>query len=301
VAATLARVELPIRRALADARLTREQIDEVVLVGGATRMPLVVRRVKELFGRDPHHRLNPDEVVAFGAAIQAGLVGRDATVDDLVVTDVSPFTLGVAVVKEFAGEVRDGYFDPVIERNTTIPVSRSKRYCTTHANQKSLIVRVFQGESRRVEDNLQLGEFELKGIPPGPAGQEVDIRFSYDLNGVLEVEATVTATGKKATHVIARHAKGLTEAQIRQAVRDMEKLKTHPREDEVNRYLLARAERVYKELSSDRRRMLGGLMDGFESGLESQDPDVIARWRAALEEFLTYHDPSGDDPTWNTE
>lgn len=298
---TLNRIELPIRRALADAKVTREKVDEVILVGGATRTPLVVRRVTELFGKEPHRRLNPDEVVALGAAVQAGLVGRDAAVDDLVVTDLSPFTLGVAVVKDFGGEIKDGYFDPVIERNTTIPVSRSKRYSTTAANQTAIVVRVYQGESRKVEDNLPLGEFELKGIPPGPAGQPVDIRFTYDLNGVLEVEATVTATKKSASHVIARHAKGLSEAQIRQAVRDMEKLKAHPREEEANRYLLARAERVFKELSADRRRTLGELMDGFEAGLESQNPEAIARWREALEEFLNFHDPAGDDPTGNAE
>ncbi len=301
VTPTLNRIELPIRRALSDAKLTREKIDEVILVGGATRMPLVVKRVTELFNKEPHRKLNPDEVVALGAAVQAGLVGKDAAVDDLVVTDVSPFTLGVAVVKEFGGEIRDGYFDPVIERNTTIPVSKSKRYSTTHPNQTSIVVRVFQGESRKVDGNLPLGEFELKGIPPGPAGQPVDIRFTYDLNGVLEVEATVAATKKSTSHVIARHAKGLTEAQIRQAVRDMEKLKSHPREEEANRYLLARAERVYKELSADRRRALGELMDGFEGGLESQDQEAIARWREALQEFLDYHDPAGDDPTGNDE
>ncbi len=301
VTPTLDRIELPIRRALADAKVTREKVDEVILVGGATRMPLVVKRVTELFGKEPHRRLNPDEVVALGAAVQAGLVGKDAAVDDLVVTDVSPFTLGVAIAKEFGDDLRDGYFDPVIERNTTIPVSRSKRYSTTRANQTGIVIRVYQGESRKVEDNLPLGEFELKGIPPGPAGQPVDIRFTYDLNGVLEVEATVTATKKSASHVIARHAKGLSEAQIRQAVRDMEKLKTHPREEEANRYLLARAERVFKELSADRRRALGELMDGFEGVLESQDQEAIARWRQELEIFLAAHDPSGDDPTGNDE
>ncbi len=117
VTPTLNRIELPIRRALADAKVTREKVDEVILVGGATRMPLVVKRVTDLFGKEPHRRLNPDEVVALGAAVQAGLVGKDAAVDDLVVTDVSPFTLGIAVVKEFGNDLRDGYFDPVIERN----------------------------------------------------------------------------------------------------------------------------------------------------------------------------------------
>jgi molecular chaperone HscC len=298
---TLARVELPIRRALADAGVARDKVDEVILVGGATRMPVVVRRVRELFGKDPHRRLNPDEVVAVGAAVQAGLVGRAAAVDDLVVTDVAPFTLGVAVVKEFAGDIRDGYFDPVIDRNTTVPVSRVKRYGTTHPNQDRIVIRVYQGEARRVDENLFLGEFEVPGIPPGPAGQGVDIRLTYDLNGVLEVEATVLATKRTVSHVIARHANGLTEEQVRRAVREMAKLKAHPREESANRFLLARAERVYKELAAGPRRVLGELMDGFEAGLESRHPEAIARHRAALEEFLAEHDPAGGDPTEGAE
>jgi molecular chaperone HscC len=290
----LARIELPVRRVMGDAKLTRDQLDEVILVGGATRMPLVVRRVAELLGRDPRRRLNPDEVVALGAAVQAGLVGRSAAVEDLVVTDVAPFTLGVEVGKQFGGEFREGYFDPVIDRNTTIPVSRVKRYSTVHPNQTAIVVRVRQGESRKAEDNLLLGEFEVKGIPPGPAGQGVDVRFTYDLNGVLEVEATVVATRKTVTHVIARHAKGMTEEQIGRAVRDMAKLKTHPRDEEANRFLLLRAERVYKELPADLRQALGVLLDGFEAALESRDREAVAGNREALEHFLSLHDPAPD-------
>jgi molecular chaperone HscC len=295
----LNRIELPIRKALADAKLTREQIHEVILVGGATRMPLVVRRVKELFGKDPHKRLNPDEVVALGAAVQGGLVGGTGAVDDLVVTDVAPFTLGISITKSFAGGLQDGYFSPIIGRNTTIPVSRIERYSTLHANQTSIHVQVYQGEARKVSENLLLGEFEVKGIPPGPPGQSVDIRLTYDLNGVLEIEATVVATKKTINHVIAKHAKGLNEEQIRRAVKAMEKLKTHPREEAVNRFVIARAERLYKELPEDLRRMLGELLDGFEAGLQTQEPETIERHRLNLEMFLSLHDPDGIDPTGN--
>jgi molecular chaperone HscC len=291
----LARIELPVRRVLSDARLTRDAIDEVILVGGATRMPLVVQRVTELLGKEPRRRLNPDEVVALGAAVQAGLVGRAEAVDELVVTDVAPFTLGVEVSKQFAGDLRNGYFDPVIDRNTTIPVSRVKRYTTVVPNQTSIVIRVFQGESRRSEENLALGQFEVRGVPAGPAGQEVDVRFTYDLNGVLEVEATVVATRKKFTHVIAKHAKGMTEEQLRRAVREMEKLKTHPREEEANRFILLRAERVYKELAAELRQILGLLLDGFEAALESNGKESIDRHREELERFLSLHDPTDDE------
>ncbi len=286
----LNRIELPIRRVLGDAKLSREKIDEVILVGGATRMPQVVARVTQLMGKPPQCRLNPDEVVARGAAVQAGLFARSASVEDLVVTDVAPFTMGVEVTKEFGPERRAGYFLPVIERNTAIPVSRCQTVGTVVPNQTSILVKIYQGESRRVEDNLFLGEFEVHGIPRGPVGQEIEIRFTYDLNGVLEVEATVVETKRKVTHVVTRYAKGMTPEQVKAAVEAMAKLKAHPREEQANRYLLRRAERLYKELPQDDRARLGQLLDGFEAALELRDADVIARHREALERFLTYHD-----------
>ncbi len=285
---------MPLRRVLGDAGMKREDISEVVLVGGATRMPAVVDLVTRLFGRRPQCRLNPDEVVGRGAAVQAGLIARDASVEELVVTDVAPFTLGVAISKRFGTEERPGYFLPVIHRNTTIPVSRVETVATIQPNQTEIMVQIYQGESRRVEENLLLGEFIVKGIPPGPVGQAVDLRFTYDLNGVLEVEATIQQTKRKVTHVVTRHARGMSADQVARAVRAMEKLKTHPREESVNRLLLRRAERVFKELPLMLRDELGVLLDGFEAALGQQDPDAIGRHRQALELFLSRVDA---DPT----
>lgn len=282
----LARIELPIRRVLADARIARDDIGEVVLVGGATRMPSVARRVREYLGREPQKRLNPDEVVALGAAVQAALFARSAVVEDLVVTDVAPFTLGVEIVKQLGPERRTGYFLPIIERNTTIPVSRVNRVSTVEPNQPAIKVRVFQGDARRVEDNLFLGEFELTGIPRGPAGQDIDIRFTYDLNGILEVEAAIVKTGKSIAHVITKHARGMTPEQVKSAVRELARLKRHPREETANRFLLRRAERVYQELAIDERALLSQLLDGFEEALNLQDPASIESNRSALSEFL---------------
>lgn len=286
----LARVELPIRRVLGDARLKREDVHEVILVGGATRMPAVVARVMELFGKPPHRRLNPDEVVALGAAVQAGLFARQQGVEDLVVTDVCPFTLGIHICKKFGHEHLDGYYLPILNRNTTIPVSRVERVGTVYANQTEIVVKIYQGESRRVEDNLFLGEFAVKGIPRGPADQAVDVRFTYDLNGLLEVEATVVETKQKVTHVVTRYARGLTKEQVARAVQEMAKLKTHPREESVNRLLLRRAERVYQELPAREREVLGGLLDGFEAALSQQEPEAIERHREALTDFLNAFD-----------
>jgi molecular chaperone HscC len=221
-----------------------------------------------------------------------------------VVTDVSPFTLGVEVSKELGSEQRDGYFLPIINRNTTIPVSRMERVSTVHSGQTNVTVRVFQGESRRVEDNLFLGDFHIDGIPRGPAGQQVDLRFTYDLNGVLEIEATIVKTGRKFTHVIAKHAKGLSQQEIDAAIAAMQKLKTHPREESVNRFLLRRAGRLYEELSLTERQRLGEILDGFEAALSEGDQKVIAEYRSALEELLSfmegglYGEQDNDQQSW---
>ena len=294
----LNRVEAPIRRALADARLKRGDVGEVILVGGATRMPGVLARVAATFGRPPLAGINPDEVVALGAAVQAGLIARDAALDDLVITDVAPFTLGVEVSKTIGPEDRPGYFLPIIERNTTIPVSRVRSVGTLEANQGVIAVKIYQGESRRVEGNLCLGEFRVVGIPPGPAGQRVDIRFTYDLNGILEVEATVAATRQATTHVVERHARGLSPEQIQAAVAALQALKTHPRELAENRLLLARAERLFGEVGPDDRRELDDLLDGFERALEVGDPALIAHHRGALRDYLDARDDRGAADDW---
>ncbi len=291
----MARIEMPIRRALGDAGLNRADIEEVILVGGATRMPRVIERVADLFGKPPLCGINPDEVVALGAAVQAGLIGREVSLEDLVVTDVAPFSLGIHTCKTFGTEHREGYFLPIIDRNTTIPVSRVRTVSTLMPNQTELKVEIYQGEGRRVEENLRIGEFEVKGIPRGPAGEPVEVRFTYDLNGVLEVEATVLATKRKFTHIITRHAKGLSAEAIKQAVEAMSTLKTHPREEALNRHLLRRAERLFGEIGADQRTILGQFLDGFEAALEIGDRGAIERHRETLQTFLDAIDPELGD------
>lgn len=290
----LARVELPLRRALGDTGLKRSDVNEVVLVGGATRMPAVVTHVKEIFDTEPRSNLDPDHVVALGAAIQAALIAKDSSVDDLVVTDVAPFTLGVETTREIGGMRRNGYFMPILNRNTTIPVSRMQRVQTLDPNQTSVNVHVFQGESRMVSDNLPIADFEVTGIPPGPPGQEIDIRFTYDLNGVLEIEAVVVETRKKVSHVVTRYAKGLSKTDIDKAVRNMQKLKTHPRDETENRYVLRWADRLYRELPLDLREQLEMLLTGFEASIEEHDKETVARHREALQQFLSAFDADSD-------
>lgn len=290
----VARIERPVRRALGDSRRERSQIDEVLLVGGATRMPRVVQLASEFFSQQPKADINPDEVVALGAAVQAGLIEEHACVEDLVVTDVAPFTLGVSVGKEFGSKFRDGYFLPILHRNSSLPASETERVCTVTSNQTAIHVKVYQGESRRVEDNLFLGEFNLEGIPLGPPGQEIDLRFTYDLNGVLEVEATVVATRKSVSHVITRHAQGMSKADVQSAVREMQKHKRHPRDEESNRFLLHRAERVFRELPAFHRATMEQLLTGFEYALEQKQQPLIEEFRQELERFLSLVDSPDD-------
>ena len=191
------RLARPISRALRDAGIPGEDVSEVVLVGGATRSLAVRQFVEGFFGCEAKATHNPDEVVALGAAVQAALIQDDAAVNDMVMTDICPFTLGVEIVKEFGRREVKGYFLPIIHRNTTIPVSKEETVQTVYPNQRHVEVRIYQGESRKVEDNLLLGRLEVTGIPAGPSGQLVHLRFTYDLNGILEVEAYVPESDPK--------------------------------------------------------------------------------------------------------
>ncbi|WP_437186275.1 Hsp70 family protein [Planctomicrobium sp. SH668] len=291
----LERIVMPIRRALGDANVKREQIDEIILVGGATRMPALVDRVKELFCQEPRCSLNPDEVVALGAAVHGGIIDRHETLNEMVVTDVCPFTLGVEISKEIGGDNQGGFYLPIINRSSTIPISRVSVVNTVHPNQTQMKISVYQGESRLVKDNLLLGEFTVTGIPRGPAGQGVALRFTYDLNGILEVEATISETKKKVSHVFTRHAKGLKPDQIKLAVEKMAALKMSPRDDAANSLILKRAERLYAELPLRERGILDAMISGFEEVLELRDQQAIVAFRERLTEFLSMYDSSNED------
>ena len=291
----IGKIELPVRRALGDAKLNRADIDRVILAGGATRMPLIVDLVTRVFDQAPMVHINPDEVIAMGAAIQAGLLDKHQAVEDLVITDVAPFSLGVEIVKEMGNDYKSGYFLPIINRNTVIPCSRSHSLATIRANQTQIELKVYQGEGRHVRDNILLGKLELVGMPRGPAGQSIEVRFTYDSNGVLEVDTTIEKTGKKASLVITRHAPNLSKKELEKALNEMQLLKLHPREDSVNRFVLKRAERVFQELPTHLRDELSHSLDMFEDALDRQEPEDINIFRNQLEMFLSLHDPLEDE------
>lgn len=202
----------PCKKAMQDAGLNASQIDEVVLVGGMTRMPKVIEKVKEIFGKEPHKGVNPDEVVAIGAAIQGGVLSGD--VKDIVLLDVSPLSIGI--------ETLGGVFTPLIERNTTIPAKKSQVFSTAEDNQNAVTIRVFQGERKMAATNKFLGQFNLEGIPPSPRGlPQIEVTFDVDANGILHVSAKDKATGKEQKITI-QSSSGLSEEEIKKMVKDAE-------------------------------------------------------------------------------
>ncbi len=282
VSPLMERLRAPTLRALRDANLTPNKVDEVLLIGGATRMPLVRRLAHEIFAKPPLNDVHPDQAVALGAAVQAALVADDQAVDDLVMTDVCPHTLGVAITKEFGNRLVEGYFMPVIHRNTTIPVSCEEIVATLYDGQQQLTLNIYQGEGRRVEENLLLGNLEVTGIPAGKKGQAVCVRFTYDLNGLLEVEAYIPATGRKQQVAIRHGDKKMSRRDVKSALKRMQNLKFYPREDLGNQHLIAFGAACLKEIDPYRRQQLEQALDLFEAALHGNDRQQFQASKDAL-------------------
>jgi molecular chaperone HscC len=278
----LTRLREPVLRALRDSGLRSEDLQEIVLVGGSTRMPVVRRAVTRMFGRFPSNAVNPDEAVAIGAAIQAGLKARDAALKEVVLTDVCPYTLGIETTEHIpAGGLRAGIFSPIIERNTVVPASRMSTYSTVRDNQRQIDLKIYQGESRRVSDNVLLGELRVN-VPPEKAGSVgVDVRFTYDINGLLEVEAMVPKTGERRELVIVDDDT-MTPGEIEKRRLALAEIKQHPRDSDANRHALARAERCYEGFLGDQREYVARCIAAFEAVLDRQDPRAVEHARLAL-------------------
>ncbi|KWS18979.1 molecular chaperone HscC [Pseudomonas syringae] len=280
----LNRLRAPAERALRDARIRVADLDEILLVGGTTRMPLIRKLAASLFGRFPSIALNPDEIVAQGAAVQAALKHRDAALEEIVLTDVCPYTLGIETITQVGNRYESGHYLPIIERNSVVPVSRVKTVQTVSDDQEHVMVRIFQGESRMVKDNIALGELIIP-IPKAKAGEvALDVRFTYDNNGLLEADVMTQLTGERHKLVIENNPGVMTPDEIQERLQVLEALKVHPREQQANTHLIARLERLYQECLGSDRELIDHWTTQFQHVLETQDERQISEIRKQLKQ-----------------
>ncbi len=284
----LEKIRKPVQRSLSDAHIKLSDIDEVVLVGGATKLSTVHNFIVKLFRKFPDTSINPDEAVALGAAVQAAMKERNEAVKEVILTDVCSFTLGTEISVERAnGMYEAGHFMPIIDRNTVIPASRTERVYTLHDNQESIRVNVLQGESRFAQNNLLLGSMTVR-VPKNAAGEEaVDITYTYDINSLLEVQVKVISTGEVKKQIIKGKSNDMSEEEVQQRMEELSYLKVHPRDQEENRLLLLKGERLYEESTGDTRVMIDMWLRKFEEALNSRNRENIEDARRELKEQLS--------------
>lgn len=270
----LNRLRAPIEQALRDSLLTPEQIDSLVLVGGASQHPLVQRIAVRLFGKMPYKNYDPSTIVALGAATQAACRLRHEDIEEVILTDVCPYTLGV----EVCSNGTDGVFSPIIERNTTVPVSKIETYYTQHPEQKYIEVSIYQGESHKVKNNILVDELSIELTKTGSI-QSLDIRFSYDINGLLEVDVIFPDSGQRISKVINRSPLQLSQQQIDASRVRLEALKICPRDLLINRTFKAQLEEKWSRALSDERQWIGHIITEFENALRENDAQAAENIR----------------------
>lgn len=281
----IARLREPVLRSMRDSHTDPQALADIIMVGGGTRMPIVRKAVTRMFGRFPNVSVNPDEAVALGAAVQAGLKARDAALREVVLTDVCPFSLGVNIARRLAdNSIEEGLFSPIIERNTAIPASRIKTYQTLFENQPHVKFDIYQGEARLVSENVKIGDLQIP-MRAGPAGQQVDVRFTYDINGLLNVDVHVPAREERWQLVITDKDE-TDSAELERRRKALAALKVHPRDLAPNRAALGRAERCWQDALGDTRMMIEGWIFQFQAAIISQDPRACDRARDELLERL---------------
>lgn len=294
------RIQTVLRRALRDSRVEVEDIDAVILAGGSGKMPLVQSYMEQLFDQTPLVTGFSDQLIARGLGLVCGVMEREDEVRDYILTDICPFTLGTGVNNET--DPKHPYMSAIIERNTILPCSRIQRFSTASDYQKEVKIEILQGEEPYAEDNVQLGLITTM-VPKKKRGQEsVDVRFTYDINGILEVEVTVVSTGKSVTKVLSQ---SMDEKELARRMKQLEKLKVHPKDMTENQLILERLQALYEEALPETRDRLMYHIRNFESTLAEQDARRIRKYREFLEHMiasLEHYDPFEgklDFPEWS--
>ena len=282
----LARLRRPLERALHDANLATAEVDRVVLVGGATRMPVIRSFVARQMQKLPEGNQNPDHVVALGAAIQAALARRDAALDDVVMTDVSAFTLGIDTSREVNGQFQHGFFMPIIERNSTVPISREEVVSVLHPGQTELEIRIFQGEAPLAVDNTQLGQLTLRVPRNAEQHESATVRFTYDISGLLEVEVTSVSSGNTERAVIQNTDRQLSEHEIESRLGELAALKIHPRDQSDVQLMIARLGEAYAMARGEERTFFQTRLAEFTYLVERQDKAKIDAAMSELDQIL---------------
>lgn len=280
-AVILGKIKKVMTHALRDSGLTVRDIDAVVMVGGSSKMPLIQSYLQHLFRQTPLVVGNCDEMIARGLGLLCAVKERDEDIKDYVLTDICPFTLGTDIVNQ--SDPEHCYMAPIIERNTVLPCSRVKRFYTSHDHQVKIDIRILQGEHPYADDNLCLEKMSV-AVPRKKQGEEaVDIRFTYDINGILIADMTVVSTGKTVSRVISQ---SMDEKEIAKRTKELEKLKVHPKDISENRLILEKLKSLYEEAPTYMREQLGGFIRYFDSLLERQEEREIKKYRKFLEQVL---------------
>lgn len=277
------RTKFPINRAMSDADLKLNEIDGLIFVGGATRMPIFQQQISRVFSRIPQTQYNPDHAIAIGASIQAGMSARDIQLKDVIMTDVCPYTLGVEVNNSHG----QAEFMPIIERNATIPVSETRSVYTGHPKQEKVQIKVYQGEHYLPKDNVYLGTLEIE-LEPLNIIQELYLTYTYDLNGVLEVEVTKVASGEKFRTYLGESEESLSADELRDRFTRLNALKILPKDKLVNTAFKAKLERLFQENLGDKRAEVGEMLGLFMDVLETHDNHKIERMIERIKNQLSY-------------
>jgi molecular chaperone HscC len=288
----LAKLKAVLRHALKDSRKTMPMIDEIVLVGGSGKMPVVKSFLTHITGKEPRCDIDPDKAIAIGAGIVTGIKTRQEDIRDMIMTDICPFTLGTSVQSRLTNNPYE--FSPIIERNAPLPVSNQRSYFNVRDNQLYMVIDAYQGESASVLNNVLLGNLTIP-IPPAPAGKaEVQLRFTYDINGILEVDATCRQTGQTWQKLILTNS-DIPENELEERRRELQILKISPRDKDENRYLLERGARLYEEHTGLMREIIKEETDRFVLALEHHfHPSEFEKVRQRFIEFLDAHEEDDD-------